>query len=289
MSELHDEPLAGTASTVTRFLLLEEPGPWGQEILTDSRLSSDVRRGLEEMSAAARVRVLFIRRHGRSSGDHPRCFAVDTHVSSRWVQTTTLQRPEEVLDLDLSGFGSADGVGLDPHHDPLFLVCTHGRRDTCCAERGRPLARALSHAYPEQTWECSHVGGDRFAGNLVILPDGLCYGRADAVTGPQIAGNHVNGKVELAHLRGRTGLSFAGQAAEWQLRSHLGVLTLDGVRPLRQVRRDDRTEVTFSAADGRRWEVVVKTTTAPEHYLTCARVRKHAAPRFTLLSIKPVR
>ena len=42
------------------------------------------------------------------------------------------------------------------------------------------FAAALSAAYPDQTWEVSHIGGDRYAGNALVLPDGLYLGRLDA-------------------------------------------------------------------------------------------------------------
>ena len=64
-------------------------------------------------------------------------------------------------------------------------VCTHGRHDACCAERGRPVAAALAAAHPEQTWEVSHIGGDRFAANVLVLPDGLYYGRVSAADAPR--------------------------------------------------------------------------------------------------------
>src|SRR4029453_5830608 len=60
-----------------------------------------------------------------------------------------------------------------------------GRHGACCAERGRPVAAALAQAHPEETWEVSHIGGDRFAGNLLVLPNGLYYGRLDP--GPALA------------------------------------------------------------------------------------------------------
>ena len=66
-------------------------------------------------------------------------------------------------------------------------MCTHGRHDACCAERGRPVAAALTAARPEQTWEVSHVGGDRFAANLLVLPEGLYYGQVTADEAPGLA------------------------------------------------------------------------------------------------------
>ena len=86
----------------------------------------------------------------------------------------------EVHDLDVEALGAGRSPGLTPHAGPGLRVCTHGRHDTCCAERGRPVAAALAAAHPELTWEVSHIGGDRFAANALVLPHGLYYGRLDA-------------------------------------------------------------------------------------------------------------
>ena len=80
---------------------------------------------------------------------------------------------DELLTLPL------DGSAGTPSYDPFFLVCTHGRHDTCCAVEGRPVAAALESARPGAVWECSHVGGDRFAANVVAMPHGIYYGQVE--------------------------------------------------------------------------------------------------------------
>ena len=77
--------------------------------------------------------------------------------------------------------------------DPIFLVCTNGKRDACCALRGRALMTALAADHAERIWECTHLGGHRFAGNLVCLPDGIIYGRVSADDGPRLADAYLAG------------------------------------------------------------------------------------------------
>ena len=60
-SEQRGEPLAGTASTVRHFLLLEDPGPWGPEILRSQRLPGPVREALGQGHREVGVRPLLIR------------------------------------------------------------------------------------------------------------------------------------------------------------------------------------------------------------------------------------
>jgi hypothetical protein len=279
------EPLAGTASTVRAFLLLECPGPWGEDALRESRLPPDLAAELERRCAAARVRPLLVRRHGRTPGGM-HCFAAYAGAGRPWTEATALHHVEDVLGLDLQRLGRGESLGLPAHHDPLFLVCTHGRHDVCCAEQGRPLAAALSTTYPKQTWECSHIGGDRFAGNLLVLPDGLYYGRADRETGPRIAKLHQEGQLDLEHLRGRTAYGFAVQAAEWHLRRSLQETALDRVRLTRRHVDGDVTEAEFAVGDDR-WLVRVRTGRGAPFQLTCRLPRQHRPPRFELLDVRP--
>src|SRR3712207_7435783 len=64
-----------------------------------------------------------------------------------------------------------------PAERPVYRVCAHGGHEACCALRGRPLARALPADDPDDVWECSHLGGDRFAANVLVLPHGFYYGQ----------------------------------------------------------------------------------------------------------------
>lgn len=113
---------------------------------------------------------------------------------------------------------------------PLYLVCTNGRRDRCCATLGRALVAALADACGEALWETSHVGGHRFAANLVCLPDGTYYGRLDAASGPATVAGHREGRLDLDHLRGRSWLPPPAQAAEIFARRRWGLVGREDVR-----------------------------------------------------------
>ncbi len=284
-AQARGESLIGTASTVTRFLLLEDPGPWGVDALRDARMPVEVKEQLMARARRSRVRVVLIRRHGRSRPGPLRCFAVCASVDNRWVEATLLDDIHDVLNLDLAALGEARSLGLDRHKESLFLVCTHGRHDACCAERGRPLASALSLTHPTLTWECSHIGGDRFAGNLVILPDGLYYGRVDEESGPRIAAGHLRGQLDLGHLRGRVTQSFPAQAAEWLLRTELGVTGLDDVRLVSDGTRGERPEAVFAVADSARWRVRVRIGKTEPEPLSCRAKHLSLAPTYKLLDI----
>ena len=132
--------------------------------------------------------------------------------------------------------------------EPVFAVCTHGRHDTCCAERGRPVAAALAAAHPDLTWEVSHIGGDRFAANALVLPHGLYYGRLDEDSVVGMADAHLDGRLSLEHLRGRSGLGTALQYAEDALRRHLDERGIDAVRFVSRSQEDGTVTAVFAAA-----------------------------------------
>ncbi len=285
-SALLGEPMAGTASRIDRYLLMEVPGPWGVEALRDARLPVDLKRELRRRSQASRVRVLLIRRHaGARVVRRPQVFVIDTDPVRPIATEARLADVREVLDLGLWTETPACCEELPQRGEPLFLVCTHGRHDPCCAERGRPVARALSVAYPAETWECSHMGGDRFAGNLICLPHGVVYGRVAPEDAAPIATAYLDGRLDLAHLRGRGSYPFVIQSAEWHLRMRLG---LTGVNDLalteHHVDRHDVTAV-FDTAWGAEWSVRMRVSHAPPRQLTCHATRLVAAPQFQLLQI----
>jgi hypothetical protein len=167
-------------------------------------------------------------------------------------------------------------------------VCTHGRHDACCAERGRPVAAALARAHPEETWEVSHIGGDRFAANLLVLPAGLYYGRLDAVSALSVAGSHLAGQVDLDHLRGRSGWPMPVQAAEIALRRDLAETRGDALRLVGRSVADGVTEAVFDVA-GARYAVRVRSGPgAQRHRLTCGAARTNPALEHTLLDVTRV-
>ena len=161
--------------------------------------------------------------------------------------------------------------GGGPTTRSTFLVCTHGRRDACCAGRGWPVAVALTERFPEQTWQCSHVGGDRFAANVVILPHGLYYGRVTPENAHELAGRHHDGRVEPNLLRGRSCYPPAAQAAQHFARVELGIDAIDALRSLEVSRTEkDTTEVALALEDGVVRVVVREHESAPIPRLTCS-------------------
>jgi hypothetical protein len=280
-SRARGDELAGTASTVRSFLLVEHPGPWGVDALRDARLPDGLGAHLREESARHRVRVLLVRRPGRRAGDGPvRVFAARVAGAASWLETAALDRLDDVRDLDLAALGGGRSPGLEPQEAPVLAVCTHGRHDACCAERGRPVALALARSrHADAVWECSHIGGDRFAGNLLVLPRGLYYGRVDPDAAIAVADAASEGRVSLDHLRGRSDVSMPVQAAEIHVRRLLGLQGFDDVRPTAARTEGNLTTVALDAGD-RVVRVRVHRVLEAAQRLTCGALRDNPVPSY---------
>ena len=201
------------------------------------------------------------------------------------MERAELEDVRDVATLDLGGLGRGGSVGLTASEGPLFAICTHGRRDPCCAERGRPLASALSQAFPDETWESTHIGGDRFAGNMVAFPHGFYFGRVGPAEGADIATAYAAGTLDLEHLRGRSCRPTDVQAAEQYLRAHDALTGIDDVTVVDVSRAGPRHRRRSGRRTGPR-KVGIHRTLGPEEQLTCHSDAMKRPPRFALLGIE---
>ncbi|MDT0543409.1 MULTISPECIES: sucrase ferredoxin [Streptomyces] len=299
------EPLAGTATTATTWLLLEQPGPWGAEALTASHLAPAVGRALERAVKDTGVRVALIRRPGRHPDCHThprqRVFIAHTRPGRSWIRTTTLTEPERLLALDFGALGAGDPGGLRPvatgpgqaweqyTGDPLVFVCTNGKRDRCCAILGRPLAAELIASGARGTWEITHIGGHRFSPTLMVLPHGYAYGRATAQSVQEVLDALREGRVVTEGCRGRSTWERPGQAAELAIRELTGEAGADALTVLRTEGAAPAWTVTVEHTDGRLWRVgVVQVAAAPPRPESCGSVLGSPA-RMDVVGVRAVR
>lgn len=283
------EPCYGTASQARRWLLVEQPGPWGADALRHSRLPPEVAVRLRAVARAARARLLLIRRYGRPAPARRTCFAVVSTAAVRRVERFTVDEPEDLLRIDwtpLQGLGPVGGEVVD---EPLYLVCTNGSHDTCCARFGRPVAQVLDAALGDRVWEASHFGGDRFAGNLVCLPDGIYYGRVEPTDALGLVERHRSGQLDLERFRGRSFLPFVAQAAEHFVRADRGLTAVDDV-VVRGVHDagDGLFRVQVATSAGQRLIATVECSEAVDpQQLTCRSTTEEHPPRYSLVSLQP--
>jgi hypothetical protein len=217
------DPLEGNAPPAARWLLVEHPGPWGRVALAQSGLDAVAVRALSAWQVGQQGRVLLVRRPGRAVGSGPRrWFRIDSRPGLESVRTGTYEDGTE-----LAGAASTAGEAYD---GPLYVVCAHGRHDTCCAVRGRPVAAALAAAEPGRVWESSHIGGCRFAPAVVLFPHAFVLGAMPADAMADIAADYRAGRLDPQWVRGRSVVAPAAQAAQHHARLATGSTAIDALR-----------------------------------------------------------
>lgn len=245
------EGLAGTATQGASWLLVEIRGAWGSDAVADSGLPPAVRDALSAFPG----KVTLVRRPDRRQGV--------TLIRATVEETGGTAVRQELGSLDeLPG---ADPEGGDPAAIPIILVCAHGRRDPCCARLGLPLFDALAPLVaPEQLWQSSHLGGHRFAPNVLLLPHGIQLGRMPVDRVAEVVEKLANDRIPLDLYRGRTIYPPPVQAAELTIRAVTGC---DALADLRLVSHEDDL-VTFSTPTGE-LTARVEQQVGPELPLSC--------------------
>jgi hypothetical protein len=254
ISRENAEPLGATASRIDYWLLVEYRGLWSSDALAGSGLSDQVKARLSELTARRpRTRLLLIRRPDRRRHATLAVYAAVSRQGEESLASVDVDEHEDLRELD-------PWEAATPTDEPLFLACTHGKHDPCCARRGRPLFEALSEQLDsDSVWQSTHVGGDRFAGNLVCLPHGVYYGRVERDDVPSVVDEYLDGRISLGHYRGRSCWPFAVQAAERRIRAEEGLTGLDDMKLAAVEHNGDRWAVSFQTPMGRReLEVVVE-------------------------------
>ncbi|MCH9840542.1 MAG: hypothetical protein K0U56_05700 [Actinomycetia bacterium] len=189
-------PLAGTAPTADSWLILYHPGAWGErpiDTLVDEELTS---------WASHNNATILMARSPQSIAQYP--------FHTYWFSTKGGGL--------LRGMLTQDGVPDLSTADPatsLFLVCTNGKRDQCCATLGRRLITQCEQDLAPEIFatvlECSHLGGHRFAPTAMCIPANLVLGRLDSTVVNRFL---TTGVIDAQFVRGSTYLDPVEQVIE---------------------------------------------------------------------------
>ena len=262
--------MIGTCDSVDVWLFVEVPGAWPAKPLDVATLPGSMKDHLQRLVQSAqadhelKVRLQLVKQ-ARVEGQRVMLLLRDR----LWVLPGGRSSLTTLTATDLAGLYGESLVtaptaersesGLQALREPQYFVCTHGQRDRCCGALGMPLYRALTERVQQRAWQVSHLGGHRFAPNVLVTPGGLLYGRVLESSMSRFLGTVEAGGIDFALLRGRSSYPAHVQAAEALLaRSDLRLLHVDGDRR--------RARVTFASPDATH-EIDIGQAEVPEQVL----------------------
>lgn len=225
-SDNTQEPMPGSSKPGDAYVLLEHGDHWGNDILDGEAFGPELTAKLKELPG-----LYLIRRVGRAGhGYKERRIAYLVFCREQVIEMATVTGPEDVLNFDMSGPGRNADRGAVAIEQPVLLICTHAKRDMCCALKGRPMAKALTEAFPDNPhiWESSHTKGHRFAPSMVLFPWSYSFGRLNIEAAKAMVNHSVAGEMFLPGNRGRGIYSARGQVAELAV---AGRLSAEGHTP----------------------------------------------------------
>ena len=245
MSLLSGEHLYGTAPSVKNWFLLEYRGAWRKDAFPQSDLPEEVKRHIENLlSRFEESRIQFIGSRRPSDEKLTFYYACSSEFSPK-LYKFEVDRYEDILSIDIPALVETEEIEKFRSDEKLALVCTHGARDACCAAAGPSVFRELSEKKGIKAWRTTHVGAHRFAANLVMLPEGIYYGRVDEENLKRIASSHLREEIFLDCYRGRSCFSQTSQVSDYFLRKQTGKLGIYDIRWEFEKDDSDHTAVEF--------------------------------------------
>lgn len=255
---------------------MEQPGPWGRQALSDARLPPDLARHLHELDQLPHVKVLLTRHQSHTArpsgselpdadvtGTTRRIWVSHAQPDVSWLLSADVADAADIMHLPLDEAPERlldHGFSVVDHR--MTFICTHSGRDACCAVWGRALIGDLT-GLGDTVWECSHIGGHRFAPTALLAPGNLIVGRC---RGADVHRWIDTGRVDAHTLRGPAHLPAEQQAALVFLLRQEPLLQPYDLDVLPPTPASDSTVI--RSTDGRIWQVDVArsalSTTRPE-------------------------
>ena len=294
LSHTSDEAIFGTAGNGTDvWFVLEYPGLWGAKAMEESKLDDGLKAHLQRAVAATPgARLQLIKRGEKRATPFLSFFIGISTQGAAALYRFELADFTDLAAMDLSEMvadmrAAPQRYASHRHDQPLFLVCTNGSRDRCCAKWGVPVYLSMAAYAGEQVWQTTHTGGHRFAATMICLPHGIYYGRLGAEDAIPLVDSYSVGNVyALDRYRGRSCFQQPVQAAEYYLRKETQMQAMDAFSLLDVQQNDDMWTCHFrSNPDGLLHELFVMAGESEfENPLSCRKTSTERVPQFRLLS-----
>jgi hypothetical protein len=272
----------GSAPTVRYWFLIEYARAWGAQAVEDFWRVEFASVDHTPLSAYPQSRWLLIKRSEKPTSQ-VRFFVVDADEKQPCLYEFTLNSYADLLTLDLTGvFNGA--YEMYRRESPLFVTCTNGRRDPCCAKFGAVLYPHLARIAGESAWQCSHIGGHRFAATGVCFPHAIYYGGLAPEEASTLVRMYREGEIYFERSRGRASYSREAQVAEQFLREQTGERRLNAFT-LDQVHQEGQHwHIQFSGRDGKTHHIhFLQAESAWETYTSCDAEQPKRDLTYTLL------
>lgn len=246
LARKNNEPLYGTIKSADVWFLLEYNGVYTNNAWEDARIPDEVKDKLdnypnsrpllirqpEQLNAHDRIVTFFI---VHAASETPKIYAFD------------LASYSDILELDIDTVLA--GEVISPYDEPLYVICTNGKRDACCSKYGIALYNAMIQREQHTVWQASHIGGHRFAGTMYCFPHAICYGFLTEEDAIPVIESYSHNRILLNKLRGHAIYDKSVQAAEYFLRRELNYDQLDDFRFISIDAKEDSWLVQFSVLD----------------------------------------
>ena len=281
LSILEKEQLFGTAPLTQIWVMVEYPNSFGGKALEESNLLDKVKAYLFDIQKTLPAsRVLFIRQEKPKDDAGINVFVGLSAFQQPRLYEFHIPKYDDLLTLDIVSLseGKAE-LQKNSRQEPLILVCTNGKRDPCCAQWGQQVYFEMAKHSADFVWQTSHVGGHRFAANVICLPHGIYFGRIRPDQADHLISDYRNNRLTLHSYRGRAHYPPEVQVAEYYLVAQTSNLDIDAFHLLKSSpTMPDQWEVSFASSDnGIQYTLVISAhQSAFENYESCSTPNKRA-------------
>ena len=212
-------------------------------------------------------------------------YAVNNQQEFPFINHLKIHNYLELLELDYQNFFGEMKIGVK--QEALYLVCTNGKKDKCCSKFGLPIFNTLSFLN-QNVWQCTHVGGDRFAPNILHLPYSHLYGHLNLNELDEFYATTSTNNIFISKYRGISCYNKSEQAAEFFLRNELKDFSFQGFKLMNHNEEvENRTLARFYCrSNDTYYDVMIKSKKSETTYfLTCKSTKEVPITIFELLSI----
>ncbi len=289
MSSRSGEHLYGTAIEVKNWFLLEYSGVWKRDAFPESALPEEIKEHLGSfLSSFEESRIQLIGGPGPSK-KKPAFYYAHSSESSPKLYRFEIETYEDLLSIDLPELVRTGEIEKFSCEEKLALVCTHGARDGCCAVAGSGIYKELLKKEGVSVWRTTHVGAHRFAANVVMLPEGIYYGRVNGENLEDVVSSHLRGEIFLDCYRGRSCYSQTSQVSDYFLRRETEKLGIYDIKWEFEKDQEDYTAVEF-AVEGETTVYSINTVvmnSGVKFQTSCDSPEAKGIPQFFFYSIVP--